>query len=143
MAEYVEVLARDWKVTADGLEIKNLESISFDSSVKEADITSFSNAGNNAHIVTSRGYAVKIGGFYTESSTSKSPEPGLAALISLSESIGNAAMGDFIMTSPSGVTREFSASVTMDSLGGGKDDPTKWSAVLKVSGGIIKGTTGA
>jgi len=142
---YTEVLARDWTVTVGAttpLPIPNLETIGFDSTAKEADITSFSNAGNDDHTITSRGRTLKLAGFYYEDTTGKAVEPGLAALIALGEQTGASAKDQFVVTDPAGVTRTFNASVTMDTIGGGKDDPTKFTATLKVAGGVTFGTAG-
>lgn len=149
---YVEVLARDWKVTlgyaydanggqvAKNIPIANLESIGFAVTSREADVTTFESGGHQSNIIVSRARALKLQGVYKEDMAGKSAEPGLSALIALSESTGAGATGGFVVVSPAGVTRSFEANVLMDSIGGSKDDPTKWICTLKVKGPVVYGT---
>jgi hypothetical protein len=151
-ANYIEVLARDWKVTLDYIYDSNgsqvtkeipipyLESIGFDVTAKEADVTTFDDSGNESNIIVSRARTLRLQGLYKEDMVGKTPEPGMAALIALSEATGVQATGGFTVTSPAGVTRIFEANASMDSLGGSKDDPTKWACTLKLKGGVTYGT---
>jgi predicted secreted protein len=138
----VKVLARGWKAEIQNpgdsqyVEIKGLNSLTFDSEKNDADITDFDSQGNNEHLVASRGKSLSVEGFYLEDQTTKARDPGQVLVEALADGMGEDSLGNFRLTSPAGTVRYFVASANVTGIGGGNDDPTAWSAELAVSGAM-------
>jgi hypothetical protein len=136
----VKVLARGWKAEIQNpgnsqyVEIKGLNSLTFDSEKNDADTTDFDSQGNNEHLVASRGKSLSVEGFYLEDQTTKARDAGQLLVEALADGMGEDSLGNFRLTSPAGTVRYFVASANVTGIGGGNDDPTAWSAELAVSG---------
>lgn len=136
----VKVLARGWFLEAQDpdslawVEVKGINSLTFDGSKNDADTTTFDNEGWNTHLVASRGRTIGLEGFYLEDPVTKGRDPGQELVDSINDQIGYESLGNFRLTSPSGTVRTFVASANVSGIGGGNDDPTGWGVELTVSG---------
>jgi hypothetical protein len=135
----VKVLARGWKVEIQKVDltwvqILGLSSLTFDGEKKDADTSTFDDAGWESHQVASRGRSLKLEGFYLEDQVTKERDPGQTLVEALADAMGQESLGDFRTTSPAGTVKHFKASVAVSGVGGGNNDPTGWKADLTVSG---------
>ncbi len=136
------ILARDFKFeidtgttgTPEWVEIKGINSFSWDSSKNDADTTTFQDDGVQSHIVASRGYELTLEGLLLEDPDTGERDPGQKAVEELASKIGPASIGNFRMTYPSGKVKGFKASANIGGPGGGNDDPASWSVTLTISG---------
>lgn len=135
----IKVLARGWKVeiknnSSQWIQVLGINSLTFDGDKSDADTTTFDDEGKNTHLVASRSKKLSMEGFFLEDSSNGARDPGQELVDSLGDSIGVDSLGDFKLTSPAGIVREFRASANVSGVGGGNDDPTGWTAELTVSG---------
>jgi len=138
----VKVLARGWvlevesAVPATYVEVKGITSLTFDKSKTDADTTTFDEDGVETHIVASRTSSISFDGFFLEDPANGDRDPGQERVETVSELMGASSVSSYKLTSPGGTIRTFSASSNVSGLGGGNNDPSKWSGELKVSGAI-------
>ena len=146
-----KILARDWLLeiqnpdTLAWVEVKGINTFTFDGIKNEADTTTFDEDGWQSHLVASRGRSLTCGGIYIEDGTTGARDAGQALVDALADEIGCDSLGSFRLTSPGGNVRSFSASANITGIGGSNDDPTGWNAELKISGtaslGVVADTS--
>lgn len=104
----------------------------------DADTTTFDDEGRMSHIKASRGDQFNINCLYKEDPDTGARAPGQLAVEEWANKIGPDSIKPFRITSPGGVSREFAASATVTSGGGGNDDPNAWSVAIVVSGPVTR-----
>ena len=114
--------------------IGGLNSLTHSPSTERADTTDFDSGGRPEHIVAQRGESWTLSGYAMEDVADGTRDAGQAAVETLGNATGTAAVGVFRLTSPGGNTREFNASVEVGLAGGGHNEAAAWTATLEVIG---------
>ena len=134
----VKVLARGWsldvRIEAVWTKVKGISSFAFGSTKIDAETKDFDSEGWDEHIVAGRGRTLNFEGRFLEDPETGDRDPGQEFLEDASDLIGYESLIWFKLTSPGGKIRYFHASVNLQDIGGGNDDPTSWGAELLLSG---------
>lgn len=138
----VKVLARNWLIEInEGTDIAPLwvrvggvTSFTLSNDKEDTDTTDFDSGGYGDHIVSSRSFEISFEGFFLEDPEDGSRDPGQQAVENLADKIGYASIGQFRMTSPSGIAKVYRGSVGIGDVGGGVTDATSWGATVTVAG---------
>jgi hypothetical protein len=120
------------------VQVKGLNSVTFSPTLNRTDTSDFDDNGNNAHLPVSKGMQITLDGFRMEDESGGDRDPGQERVEELAESLGNAGLGKYRLTSPGGEVWTFEASAQVTPMGGGNDDASVWQAVVEVSGAIAK-----
>jgi hypothetical protein len=139
----VKVLARGWKISirtaaATFLDVKGLTTLTFNGEKNDADTTTFDSEGVQEHMVASRANSMSMEGYHLEDPVTGDRDPGQEAVEALAEKVGAGSLAIFKRVSPGGNIKYFYASANVTGVGGANDDPTGWSAELKVSGKLLE-----
>lgn len=133
-------LGRGWTAyiysSGEYVEIKGLTERTLKLSSSEADITTNIDTVYSRHLIARRDAELTLKGFRVEDADGAVDE-GQAAVEALAEEVDSASIGQFKLTSPGGLTREFYGSATMDELGGSIDEGSAWGCTIKQSGDLI------
>jgi hypothetical protein len=127
-----EVAAAGWVFTINAVPIEGIDSFTLSADEKQADTTTFDDAGFESHLVIRRGRSLKLSGKYMEDGASQAT--GQAAVEASALLVGSAAVAAYTITSPGGVAIAFSGTVKMDDMGGGNDDVAKWGCEITRTG---------
>jgi len=138
----VKVLARNWLIEInDGTDvvpvwvrIGGINSFTLSNDKEDTDTTDFDAAGYGDHIVAGRSYEISFEGFFLEDPDDGTRDDGQQSVENLADKIGYESLGQFRMTSPSGVAKTYRGSVGVGDVGGGINDATSWGATVTVAG---------
>ena len=113
-------------------EVAGINSITVTPSRRDADTTTFANAGWDQATVVGRGATVAAAGcaMYDASGVK---DPGQVACEALADEIGTAARGTFRIALPGGKAFEFSGDVNVTPFGGGVSDVARWEMEIRVA----------
>jgi hypothetical protein len=98
--------------------------------------TDFDSNGRAEHIVAERGDTYTLAGWFLEDESTGSRDPGQEALLAASHLVGAAAFISVKLTFPGAGAISFSCTVDFTGPHGGRNDITKFQAVLEVTGAI-------
>lgn len=113
-------------------EVGGINSITVTPSRRDADTTTFANAGWDQATVVGRGATVAASGFALYDAAGVK-DPGQVACEALADEIGAAARGTFRVTLPGGKAFEFSGDVNVTPFGGGVSDVARWEMEIRVA----------
>ena len=138
----VKVLARNWlieinngtDVVPEWVRIGGITSFTLSNDKEDTDTTDFDSGGYGDHIVAGRSFEISFEGFFLEDPTDATRDPGQQAVENLADKIGYESLGQFRMTSPSGLAKVYRGSVGVGDVGGGVTDATSWGATVTVAG---------
>jgi hypothetical protein len=114
------------------VKVGGLNTITLSPSKKEADTTTFDNAGWDSSTVVSRGLTVKGAG-HALYDPSGAKDPGQVACEGYATEIGTAARATFEIRTPGSHAYRFTGDVTVTAFGGGANDVAAWDVEIKVS----------
>ena len=113
-------------------EVGGINSITVTPSRRDADTTTFANAGWDQATVVGRGSTVAASGFAIYDAAGVK-DPGQVACEALADEIGSAARGTFRVSLPGGKAFEFTGDVNVTPFGGGVSDVARWEMEIRVA----------
>lgn len=114
------------------VKVGGINTITLTPSRRDADTTTFDNAGWDRSTTVSRGLTVTAAGFALYDAAGVK-DPGQVACEAISEEIGVAARGTFRIHTPGSTAYEFTGDVNVTAFGGGANDVAEWSIEVRVS----------
>lgn len=140
MATPVEILAAGWTIevgeSGTWYQVCGINSMTLTPETKRADTKVFCDQGWESHLVSGRGFTIKLDGYYQEDANG-TRDSGQAFIESKAVCIGADAVFDVRLTSPGGNEYQFYATADYPEIGGGVDDATKWSCSLTMTGAPV------
>lgn len=125
------------------VEIGGLDTITPEWNETEADLSTKSSKdadGNDVeeHLIARRGSSYSLEGKYLADlgATPVTRDAGQAAFEAAAKLTGRASQVAFKITYPDGSVDAFTGTCSMKSMGGDKDEASKWSGTIKVTGGV-------
>lgn len=149
MATTNKIPAKDWTVEIDDgtdtdtfVEIKGLDTLTFEPSSNRTDTTNNDSEGNDEGYISNRGLAITAEGDYIEDTGDGSRDAGQERAEEVGGATGATGVDSvvpFKLTSPGGTSWTFDVTVDMAfASGGGYQDNTGWSATFTKSGSATK-----